>query len=101
MKNGRSAYFITPWKPYFGDSGQINGLSGSGGYRDPPLQDDNGVWLEFDSFAAAVAAATERGYDRGDVCEYRVYTIAPEGNPAHQEWSDRRETDYRHLAGGE
>lgn len=79
MEHDRIAFFIAPWKPYFGDSGQIKGLSGSGGSHDEPLKDDTGCWIEFASFEDAVAAAIERGYDKGDVCEFKVCRLVPAG----------------------
>ena len=84
----RIIYMIQPWKPYFGDSGQINGLSGRGGYHSDPITDDDGNWLMFDSYEEAEAEAIKLGYGRGDVSERKLTRIEPNAElPILSEWS--------------
>jgi hypothetical protein len=78
----RFVFTIDPWMPYSGDSGQINGLSGSGGYHEGPLTDEAGNWLIFDTSEEAEAEAIKLGYHRIDVTQRLVVKVTPNAPPS-------------------
>lgn len=62
-----------PW----GDSGQINGLSGTGIVRGDPVCGDDGSWLMFDTSEEAEAEALRRGIDPRWVEERILMVLHP------------------------
>lgn len=75
----RLVYTIRPIRTAsHGDSGQINGLSGTGIYLELPITGEDGSWLEFETFEEAEAEAIRRGYGPPNVSRDHITVIMPD-----------------------
>jgi hypothetical protein len=80
----RLVYMIRPIEGIIeGDSGRIDGRDGVGRpYFGLPIADDDGVWLEFQTFEAALEEAERRGMGPQNVHAEFIHVVWPKLDPS-------------------